>query len=84
MLRITIELVSGGRARTLATAAIGNVSDCTAISSYDVFAAESANQLTGREAWRRRFDIEGHDRNSSVWRLVEKIAKQSGDAAESP
>lgn len=84
MLRITIEHVSGGRTKVLATASVGNVSDLADLSDYDVLAAEAANALTGREAWRRRVAIEGHDRNSSVWRLVEKIAKQSGDAAESP
>lgn len=84
MLRVTVELVSGGRAKVLATASVGNVSHLAAVSDYDVLVAEAANTLTGRETWRRRFSIEGHDRNSSVWRLVEKIAKAGGDIAETP
>lgn len=84
MLRVTIELVSGGRSRTLATASVGNVSDLASVSDYDVLAAEADNTLTGREAWRRRFTLEGHDRNSSCWRLIEKIARAAGDIAESP
>lgn len=84
MLRVTIEHVSGGRTKVLATARVGNLSNLAAVSDYDVLTAEAANTLTGREAWRRRFAIEGHDRNSSVWRLVEKIARVAGDVAESP
>lgn len=84
MLCVTIEHVSGGRTKVLATASVGNISELAAVSDYDVIAAEAANALTGREAWCRRFAIEGHDRNSSVWRLVEKIARAGGDAAESP
>lgn len=83
MLRITVELISG-RTKVLATACVGNVTDLADLSDYDVLVAEAANPMTRREAWRRRFAIEGHDRNSSVWRLVEKIAKRGGDVAESP
>jgi hypothetical protein len=83
MLRVTVELVHGGRNKILATADVGLMNSGD-VGRYDVIAAEADNPLSGREAWHRRFTVEGHDRNSSVWRLLEKIARAGGDIAERP
>jgi hypothetical protein len=84
MLRVTVELMTpGGRRKVLATADVGLMNG-GAVGRYDVLAAEADNPMSGRDAWHRRFTIDNHDRNSSVWRLLEKIARAGGDVAETP
>lgn len=83
MLKITIELVYAGRRTILATANAGLMRSGS-IGSYDIHACEAENPLSGREAWFRKGVVSGHVRQSSVWRLVEKIAKWAGDQAEAP
>jgi len=84
MLRIIVELVPGGREPAkfeLARAELGNLSELAAVSDYAIRASEGANPLTDTPAWRRTGLIEGHPRNQSVWKLVERAAAWCGDEA---
>lgn len=73
MLRVTVELLPGGSARlrrTLATMSLGNVSELSDISDYDVTALEGANPLAGQPARICGFHVRGHERRQSVWILI--------------
>ena len=84
MIRIIIEIIPGGvgKARELAQAVLGNVSDLADRSDYAIRAREGANRLTGAPAWDSRGNILGHNRNQTVWRLIERAAKWAGDEAD--
>lgn len=77
MLRVTIELVPGGYGplrRTIASMAIGNVSDLADISDYKIDAVESANPLAGTPPRSATCTVLRHDRRQSVWSLISKAA----------
>jgi hypothetical protein len=77
MLRIIVELVPGGvesRKRELARADLGNITALDPVSDYQIRAREGDNPVAGAKAWESRGLITGHDREVSVWRLVEKAA----------
>jgi hypothetical protein len=78
-LRIKIEIVGAGRLKTLAAAEICNVSDLAKVSNYKVRAFEDVNPVAGNAAWIGDTYIDGHARDQSVWRLVEKAAKWAAD-----
>lgn len=84
MLRIIIEIVPGGsgKPREVAQAVLGNVSHLADRSDYAIRAREGANILAGAPAWDSRGHIHGHNRNQTVWRLVEQAAKWAGDEAD--
>jgi hypothetical protein len=84
MLRVTVEIWPGGdetRARVLATAAVGNVSDLAETSDYDVSVTEGRNPLTNTPPWSRRGYVLQHDRRKSVWALVAKVAMWAAEEA---
>jgi hypothetical protein len=77
MLRITVELVPGGREhakRVLATADVVNVSALADVSDYAVEVETSGRLEPWQPGWERRGMVSGHDRSSSVWALVAKVA----------
>ena len=83
MLRITIDIISRGRRRTLAYADISNMSNLADVSDYAVevktaFRAEP----TWHPEWESRGMISGFDRRQSVWALVEKAAAWAAKEAE--
>jgi len=85
MLRVTVELWPGGvkaLARTLAVADIANVSELADLSDYQVLAAEGPNPLAGTAAWEAETQVRAHDRRSSVWSLVAKVALWAAKQAE--
>lgn len=77
MLRIIVELVPGGvgRAREIARAELGNVSDLADRSDYVIIAREGHNDVAGTPPWEARGRIFSHDRRSTVWKLVEAAAE---------
>jgi hypothetical protein len=77
MLRITIEIWPGGdktRARSLAIANVANVSDLADVSDYEVSVTEGHNPLTNTPPWSQRGRVSQHDRRTSVWALIAKVA----------
>ena len=79
MLRVIIEIVPGGQAqlrRTIASMAIGNISNLADVSDYKVDAMESANHLIGTPPRSATCEVTGHDRRQSVWALVAKAAAE--------
>ncbi|QDW41739.1 hypothetical protein FFI89_001065 [Bradyrhizobium sp. KBS0727] len=79
MLHVTVEIWPGGSeidAWTVATADIANVSEsnCAKLSRYHVRATEGVNPLAGTPEWEAVGQILNHDRRSSVWSLVAKVA----------
>ncbi|NOJ40325.1 hypothetical protein [Bradyrhizobium australiense] len=85
MLHITVELWPGGirdLARTLAIADIANVSDLADLDDYQVHAMEAANPLTDTTDWEATGRIPDHDRHSSVWSLVAKVADWAAEQAK--
>jgi hypothetical protein len=84
MLRVTVEIWPGGdetRARVLATADVGNVSDLAETSDYDVSVTEGRNPLTNTPPWSRRGHVFQHERRTSVWVLVAKVAAWAAEEA---
>jgi hypothetical protein len=78
MLRVIVELVPGGHRelrRTIASMAIGNVSDLADISDYRVDAMESTNRLAGTPSRSTTCIVSRHDRRQSVWSLIAKAAE---------
>jgi hypothetical protein len=74
MLRVTVEIWPGGdktRARSLA---IANVSHLADVSYYVVSISEGHNPATYTPTWSQRGHVYQHDRRTSVWALVAKIA----------
>jgi hypothetical protein len=79
MLKVTIELVPGGRRelrRTIASMDIGNVSNLADISDYKIEAMEVANPRTGKPAVTACCTIASHSRRQSVWNLTAKAAAE--------
>lgn len=78
MLRITVEIWPGGRQpgkRVVATANVANISDLADVSDYDVEIQTSARMdPSWRPASEVSGEIRGHERDASVWSLVEKVA----------
>lgn len=84
MLRIIVQVVPGGfgKPQEVARAQLGNISALADLPDYRVAVREGANPLAGRPAWEAQGQICGHDRNQTVWRLVEPAAKFAADEAE--
>jgi hypothetical protein len=77
MLRVTVEIWPGGdetRARAVAIANVANVSDLADVSDYAVSVTEGHNPVTNSPSWSRRGCVFNHDRRTSVWTLVAKVA----------
>jgi hypothetical protein len=84
LLRVTVEIWPGGdkeRARVLATADVGNVSELADKSDYVVIVTEGQNPLANTPPWSRRGCIFQHDRRTSVWALVAKVANWAAEEA---
>ena len=79
MLRITVEIWPGGYARNkrvLATANVANISGLADVSDYAVEINTSARmEPSWKNASEVSGEIRGHDREASVWALVEKVAR---------
>ena len=84
MLRVTVELWPGGdetRARPLAVANVANVSHLADLSDYSVSVSEGYNPLANTRAWSQRGHVNQHDRKTSVWVLIAKIANWAAEQA---
>jgi hypothetical protein len=84
VLRVTVEIWPGGdktRAHAIAIANIANVSNLTDVSDYAVSITEGHNPITNRPSWSRRGYLFQHDRRSSVWALVAKVATWATEEA---
>ena len=84
MLRVTIEIRPGGdktRARAIAIANVANVSDLAEVSDYAVNVTEGENPISNTPPWSRRGYVFQHDRSSSVWALVAKVAAWAAEEA---
>jgi hypothetical protein len=84
MLRVTVEIWPGGdktRARSLAIANIANISDLADVSDYAVSVAEGPNPLAHTPPWSQRGHVFQHDRKTSVWTLIAKVAIWAADEA---
>ncbi|MDT3687932.1 MAG: hypothetical protein RO009_23155 [Pseudorhodoplanes sp.] len=85
MLRVKVELVPGGwegGSREIARAEIGNISNLADMSDYAVRVSEGRNSVAGTEAWSCEGKIFAHDRRTSVWSLVAKVAHWAAQEAE--
>jgi hypothetical protein len=79
MLKVVIELHPGGhheRRTTIASMAISNISNLSAISDYRIDAMEAANHLAGTRPRSTTCKVVGHDRRQSVWALLAKAATE--------
>ena len=84
MLRVTVEIWPGGdktRARVVATASVANLSDLADVSDYAVGVTEGHNPVTDPPAWSQRGNLFQHDRRTSVWVLVAKVAIWAAEEA---
>jgi hypothetical protein len=84
MLRITVEIWPGGdetRARKVAIANVANVSDLADVSDYAVSVTEGHNPITNTPPWSQRGRVFQHDRRTSVWSLVAKVAILAAEEA---
>jgi hypothetical protein len=72
-IRIEVSL-NGAR---VAIAFAKNQSQLSKISDYGVTVTTYANPVTGEEVSGHVYMIEEHDREQSVWKLVEKIAAEA-------
>lgn len=84
MLRVTVEIWPGGdktRARSLAIANVANLSDLANVSDYAVSVSEGYNPVTNTPPWSQRGQIYEHDRRTSVWALVAKVAVWAAEEA---
>jgi hypothetical protein len=84
MLRVTVEIWPGGdktRACPIAIASIANVSDLADVSDYAVNVTEGHNAVTNTPAWSLRGNVFQHDRRTSVWALVAKVANLAAEEA---
>lgn len=85
MLRITVELVPGGREhakRVLAKANVANLSALADVSDYAVEVETAGRLEPWQPAWECCGIVLGHDRSSSVWSLVAKVAAWAAKEAE--
>jgi hypothetical protein len=77
MLRITVEIWPGGdktRAHAVAVANVANLSDLADVSDYAVSVSEGHNPVTNTPPWSQRGHVVQHDRRTSVWALIAKVA----------
>jgi hypothetical protein len=84
MLRVTVEIWPGGdktRARTVAIANVANLSDLADVSDYAVNVTEGRNPITNTPPWSQRGQIYEHDRRTSVWALIAKVAVWAAEEA---
>ena len=85
MLRITVELVPGGREhakRVLARAQVSNILNLADVSDYAVKVETEGRLEPWQPAWERRGMIAGHDRRQSVWSLVAKVSAWAAKEGE--
>jgi hypothetical protein len=83
MLEITVELVPGGAEalrRTIGVMTISTISELADLSDYLVSVAEGANRLAGTPAQVRCFELHGHARRQSVWKLLARAAAEMENA----
>ena len=84
MLHITVEIWPGGdksRARAIAIANVANLSDLADVSDYAVSVSEGHNPVTNTPPWSQRGHIFQHDRKTSVWALITKVATWATEEA---
>jgi hypothetical protein len=84
MLRVTVEIWPGGdktRARAVAIANVANVSDLANVSDYAVSVSEGYNPVIDTPPWSQRGHVYQHDRRTSVWALVAKVAVWAAEEA---
>ena len=84
MLRITVEIWPGGdktRACAVAIANVANVSDLADVSDYAVSVTEGHNPITNTPPWSQHGRVFQHDRRTSVWSLVAKVAVWAAEEA---
>ena len=84
MLRITVEIWPGGdetRAHAVAIANVANVSDLANVSDYAVSVSEGYNPVTNAPPWSQRGYVFQHDRRTSVWALIAKVAVWAAEEA---
>jgi hypothetical protein len=77
VLRITVEIWPGGdktRARAVAIANVANLSDLADVSDYAVSVTEGPNPVINTPPWSQRGQLFKHDRRTSVWALIAKVA----------
>jgi hypothetical protein len=87
MLRVTVEIWPGGdntRARAVAIANVANLSDLADVSDYAVSVTEGHNPVTNTPPWSQRGSVFAHDRRTSVWALVAKVAIWAAEEAGKP
>jgi hypothetical protein len=85
MLCVTVEIWPGGdktRARAVAIANVANLSDLADVSDYAVSVSEGYNPVTNTPPWSQRGSVFQHDRRTSVWTLVAKVAIWAAEEAE--
>jgi len=84
MLRLTIEIWPGGdatRACAIAVANVANISALSEVSDYAVGVTEQYNPISHSPAWSSEGHILRHDRRTSVWALVAKVAAWAAEEA---
>jgi hypothetical protein len=84
LLRVTVEIWPGGdnaRARAIAIADVANVSDLADVSDYAVRVSEGYNAIANTRPWSRRGYVLQHDRRTSVWALIAKVAIWAAEEA---
>lgn len=67
--------------RSLAIANVANVSDLADVSDYAVSVTEEHNPLINTPPWSQRGHVFQHDRRTSVWALIAKVAIWAADEA---
>ena len=83
MIKVTIEIIPGGYAearRTIGLMHVANISNLARRSDYRVDFTEGNNPLTGMKSFTRTVYVRDHDRNQSVWSLIEKAIAAGKDA----
>jgi hypothetical protein len=84
VLRITVEMWPGGdktRARAGAIANVANVSDHADVSDYAVSVIEGHNPVTNTPLWSQGGHVFQHDRRTSEWALIAKVAIWAAEEA---
>jgi hypothetical protein len=84
MLRITVEIWPGGdntRARAVAIANVANLSDLANVCDYAVSVTEGHNPVTNTPPWSQCGHVFQHDRGTSVWALIAKVAIWAAEEA---
>jgi hypothetical protein len=85
VIHVIVEIWPNGietRKREIARMDIGNISDCSAISSYVVEASNVASPLAEYPvAFSARGTVDGHRRSDSIWSLLAKATGWAADLA---